>query len=212
MATAPAAVAALASALGAPNAPVADAPRMDPPAPGAITPETLARAVAAALPEGAIVVDESITEGRAIYGACTGAPPMSWLSITGGAIGIGPPLATGAAVACPDRPVVALQADGSAMYTIQALWTQAREGLNVTTVVLANRAYAILKHELRAVGANPGPCALDMLDLDRPALDFVGLARGMGVPGRRVECAHELSRAIRDAAAEPGPFVIEAVI
>ena len=208
----PAAVAALASALDAPNAPVADAPRMDAPAPGTITPETLARAVAAALPEGAVVVDESITEGRGIYGATAGCPPMSWLSITGGAIGIGPPLATGAAVACPDRPVVALQADGSAMYTIQALWTQAREGLNVTTVVLANRAYAILKHELRAVGANPGPRALDMLDLDRPALDFVGLARGMGVPGRRVECARELSQAIRDAAVEPGPFVIEAVI
>ena len=115
-------------------------------------------------------------------------------------------------MACPDRPVVALQADGSAMYTIQALWTQAREGLNVTTVVLANRSYAILKHELRAVGANPGPRALDMLDLDRPALDFLHLARGMGVPGRRVECARELSEAIRDAAAEPGPFVIEAVI
>ncbi len=208
----PAAVAALADALGAARAPAADAPRPEAPEPGAITPEALARAVAAALPEGAIVVDESITEGRAIYGATGGSPPMSWLSITGGAIGIGPPLATGAAVACPDRPVVALQADGSAMYTIQALWTQAREGLRVTTVVLANRSYAILKHELRAVGANPGPRALDMLDLDRPALDFVGLARGMGVPGRRVECARDLSQAIRDAAAEPGPFVIEAVI
>ena len=208
----PAAVAALADAVGAPSAPLADAPRAQAPAPGPITPDTLALAVAAALPEGAIVVDESITEGRGIYGATAGCPPMSWLSITGGAIGIGPPLATGAAVACPDRPVVALQADGSAMYTVQALWTQAREGLDVTTVVLANRSYAILKHELLAVGANPGPRAMGMLDLDRPALDFVSLARGMGVPGRRVECARALSEAIRDAAAEPGPFVIEAVI
>ena len=208
----PAAVAALAEAAGAEAAAGPDAPRHAAPQPGAITPESLALAVASALPEGAIVVDESITAGRGIYGATAGAPPMSWLAITGGAIGIGPPLAAGAAVACPDRPVVALQADGSAMYTIQALWTQAREGLNVTTVVLANRSYAILKHELMRVGANPGPRALGMLDLDRPALDFVSLARGMGVPGRRVECARDLARAIADAAAEPGPFVIEAAV
>jgi acetolactate synthase-1/2/3 large subunit len=135
---------------------------------------------------------------------------MSWLAITGGAIGIGPPLAAGAAVAVPDRPVVALQADGSAMYTIQALWTQAREGLNVTTIVLSNRSYKILKLELTNVGAQPGQSALDMLDLDRPALDFVAIARGMGVPGRRVEDARELMGAIRDAVREPGPFVIEA--
>ena len=208
----PAAAAALAEAVGAPQAPTADAPRPDVPAAGAITPGSLAQAVAATLPEGAIVVDESITAGREIYGASAGAPPMSWLSITGGAIGIGPPLAAGAAVACPDRPVLALQADGSAMYTVQALWTQAREGLNVTTVILANRTYAILKHELVRVGANPGPRALGMLDLDRPALDFVSLARGMGVPARRVECALDLARAIQDAVAEPGPFVIEAAL
>ena len=208
----PAALDALADALGAPRAPRPDAPLPDPPAAGPITPETLGAALAHALPEGAVVVDESITAGRLLYGATAGAPPMSWLAITGGAIGIGPPLAAGAAVASPDRPVVAMQADGSAMYTIQALWTQAREGLNVTTVVLANRAYAILKGELRAVGANPGPRALDLLDLDRPALDFVSLARGMGVPGRRVEDARELARAIAAAADEPGPMLIEAQI
>ena len=204
-------VLALADVLGAPKAPVVDASRPEAPQAGPLGPESLAAAVANALPEGAIVVDESITEGRALYDATAGAPRQSWLAITGGAIGIGPPLAAGASVACPDRPVVALQADGSAMYTIQALWTQAREGLNVTTVVLSNRSYKILKLELSNVGANPGQSALDMLDLDRPALDFVALARGMGVPGRRVEDARELTGAIRDGAGEPGPFVIEAV-
>ena len=108
--------------------------------------------------------------------------------------------------------MISAQADGSAMYTLQALWTQAREGLNVTTVIFANRSYQILKHELMAVGANPGPDALSMLDLDRPELDFVALARGMGVPGRRVEDAAELSRAIADAAREPGPYLIEAMM
>ena len=206
----PAAVAALADALGVPRAPVARAALPEAPGSGPITPASLAAAVAHALPEGAVVIDEGITEGRDLYDATAGAPPMSWLAITGGAIGIGPPLAAGAALGAPGRPVVALQADGSAMYTIQALWTQAREGLNVTTVVFANRSYAILKLELMAVGANPGPSALDMLDLDRPALDFVAIARGMGVPGRAVEDARELMVAIRDAAAEPGPFVIEA--
>lgn len=98
------------------------------------------------------------------------------------------------------------------MYTIQALWTQAREGLNVTNIIFANRSYEILKGELLNVGANPGPDALNMLDLDRPELDFVALARGMGVPGRRVEDARELQRAIEDAAQEPGPFLIEAVM
>jgi acetolactate synthase-1/2/3 large subunit len=205
-----AAIAALADAMGVPRAPVTDAPRPEAPGAGPLTPESLAAAVANALPEGAVVIDESITEGRALHDATAGAPRMSWLAITGGAIGIGPPLAAGAAVAVPDRPVVALQADGSAMYTIQALWTQAREGLNVTTIVLSNRSYKILKLELTNVGAQPGQSALDMLDLDRPALDFVAIARGMGVPGRRVEDARELMGAIRDAVREPGPFVIEA--
>jgi acetolactate synthase-1/2/3 large subunit len=204
----PAAVAALAGAAGA--RPVLPGAALPPRPEGPLTPESFAAAVAHALPEGAIVVDESITAGRGLHPATAGAARHSWLAITGGAIGIGIPLAAGAAIASPDRPVIALQADGSAMYTIQGLWTQAREGTNVTTVILANRAYQILKGELAAVGANPGPAALDMLDLDRPPLDFVSLARGMGVPGRRVEEAGELVRAIADAAAEPGPFLIEA--
>jgi acetolactate synthase-1/2/3 large subunit len=108
--------------------------------------------------------------------------------------------------------VITLQADGSAMYTVQGLWTQAREGANVTTIILANRAYEILKGELHNVGAQPGQNALDMLNLDRPDLDFVSLAKGMGVPGRRVEDVEALMRAIEDAAAEPGPFLIEAML
>lgn len=137
---------------------------------------------------------------------------MSWLSLTGGAIGIGVPLAIGAAIASPDRSVIALQADGSAMYTIQGLWTQARESLNITTVIFANRSYEILKQELYKVGTNPGPDALNMLDLTRPNLDFVSLAHGMGVPGVRVDDAQELYRMIVSAAAQPGPFLIEAVL
>jgi acetolactate synthase-1/2/3 large subunit len=170
----------------------------------------VAAAVAAAAPADAILCDESLTAGRAIYEATAGAPPHSWISITGGAIGIGPPLATGAAVARPDRPVVALQADGSAMYTIQALWTQAREGLNVTTVIFANRGYELLKQELFRVGANPGRAALDMLEMTRPEVDFLSLARGLGVEAARVEDARALSSELREAAARPGPFVIEA--
>ncbi len=206
------AAARLAERLGVGPARVADAARPAAPQAGAITADSLPAIIAAALPDGAIVIDESITSGRGIYDACAGAAPSSWLAITGGAIGIGPPLAAGAALACPDRPVIALQADGAAMYTIQALWTQAREGLNVTTIIFANRAYAILKGELMNVGANPGPRALDMLDLDRPELNFVDMARGMGVPGRRVDDAAALSRAIADAAREPGPFLIEAMM
>lgn len=207
-----AALAALADLLGARPHSGADAPRPQPPQAGALTDEALSQAIAAALPEGAIVIDEGITRARSVGALAAGAPPLSWLSITGGAIGIGVPLAAGAAVACPDRPVVALQADGSAMYTIQGLWTQAREGLNVTTIILANRSYEILKGELLRVGANPGPTALDMLDLRRPDLDFLSLARGMGVPGERVTDAAALYRAVAASVREPGPYLIEAVL
>lgn len=207
-----AAIAALADAVGATATKAKDAPRPVAPGPGALDDARLSAAIAAALPEGVIVVDERLTSAVALTQMSAGAPPMSWLSITGGSIGIGPPLAAGAAIACPDRPVVALQADGSAMYTFQALWTQAREGLNVTTIIFANRGYQILKQELYKVGANPGPDALNMLELDRPALDFVALARGMGVPAIRVEDAADLHRAIVSAVLEPGPFLIEAVL
>ena len=189
-----------------------DAPRPLAPQSSSLDETALSLAIASALPEGAIVIDEGITRARGVGGLAAGAPRLSWLSITGGSIGIGVPLAAGAAVACPDRPVVALQADGSAMYTLQGLWTQAREGLNVTTVILANRSYEILKGELFRVGANPGPTALDMLDLRRPDLDFCALARGMGVPAIRVEDAAELNRAIAASVLEPGPMLIEAIL
>ncbi|MBV0890930.1 acetolactate synthase large subunit [Paracoccus sp. Z118] len=207
-----AALAALADLVGATPARAADAPRPTAPQVGPLNDAALSQAIAAALPEGAIVVDERLTRGRDVGTFAAGAPPLSWLAITGGSIGIGIPLATGAAIACPDRPVIDLQADGSAMYTLQGLWTQAREGLNVTTVILANRSYEILKGELLRVGANPGPTALDMLDLRRPDLDFCALARGMGVPAQRVEDAAELHRAIAASVHEPGPMLIEAML
>ena len=179
---------------------------------GALTAETIAAAVGALLPEGAIVVDEAATSGIYAPGATAGAPKHDWLTLTGGAIGIGLPLSIGAAVAAPDRPVVDLQADGSAMYTIQSLWTMAREQLDVTTVLFNNRSYAILNMELQRVGATPGPKALDMLDLSRPDLSFVSLAPGMGVDAVRADDAESFSAAFERALHEPGPHLIEAVI
>ena len=154
-----------------------------------------------------------ITSGRFTAPITAHAPPHDWLQITGGAIGIGPPLALGAAVAAPERQVINLQADGSAMYTLQALWSQARTRTKVLTVIWSNRSYAILTGELMAVGAsNPGRKALDMLSLDNPALDWVSLARGMGVPGLRAKSAEAFSAAVRAGLSENGPFLIEAVI
>jgi acetolactate synthase-1/2/3 large subunit len=202
---------ALADAVGAPLDGAVLAPAVRPARPsGPLTMESLAAAVGAALPERAIVVDEGNTAGLFVPGATAGAPRHDWLTLTGGAIGIGLPAATGAAVAAPDRPVLCLQADGSAMYTLQALWTQAREGLNVTTVILANRSYAILNLELQRVGADAGgPLARRLLELTEPDLDFTALSQGMGVPARRVETAEELTSAMEASLAEDGPSVIE---
>jgi acetolactate synthase-1/2/3 large subunit len=208
---APEALEALADLLGASpdGATPAPATRPGPPA-GSLTTETLAAAIGATLPENAIVVDEGVTAGLFVSGATAGAPRHDWLTLTGGAIGIGPPAATGAAVAAPERPVLCVQADGSAMYTLQALWTQAREGLNVTTVVLANRSYAILNMELHRVGADAGGTrARRLLDLTDPVIDFVALAAGMGVAGRRVETAEALTAALQESFTEPGPSLIE---
>jgi acetolactate synthase I/II/III large subunit len=204
---------ALAEAVGAPaGAPVQEPARPGLPA-GPLTPQTFAEVVGALLPERAIVVDEANTAGAGLPWTTAGAPRHDWLTLTGGAIGQGLPVAVGAAVACPDRPVLALQADGSAMYTISALWTMAREDLDVTVVVLNNRAYAILQVEMRRVGVTePGPAAAAQLTLDRPDLDFVALARGMGVPAVRADTAPELAAAIRRALAEPGPHLIDAVL
>jgi acetolactate synthase I/II/III large subunit len=180
---------------------------------GALTPEAAAAVVGALLPEGAIVVDEAITASAAFFSGTRGAPPHDWLDVTGGAIGIGLPLATGAAISCPDRKVVCLQADGSAMYTVQALWTQAREGLDVTTIILNNRSYAILKQELANVGAvGAGRRALDMMEVDRPALDWAGLAHGMGVEAGRAKTMEGLDRQLAAGLRSEGPYLIDLVL
>ncbi|MFI5306666.1 MAG: acetolactate synthase large subunit [Polyangiales bacterium] len=180
---------------------------------GRIDAKTLGEAIAASLPENAIVADEGNTEGFLVSPFCAGAPPHDWLSNTGGSIGIGLPLAVGAAVACPDRKVVCLDGDGSAMYTIQALWTQARENLDVVNVILANRSYRILNIELQRVGAeSAGERARNLLDIGRPDLDFVAIATGMGIPAVRVEDAAELSRELERAMRERGPYLIEVVM
>jgi len=202
---------ALADAAGVParhRVPGAPAGRPDRPS-GPLTPETVAAAIGAVLPEGAIVSDEANTCGLHVPGATAGAPPHDWLTLTGGAIGQGLPVATGAAVAAPDRPVLCLEADGSAMYTLQALWTQAREGLDVTTVVFDNHAYGILAFELARVGAGEaGQAARSLLDLHRPDLDFVALASAMGVPATSVADADELVSALQRALTEPGPSLV----
>ncbi|MFF7474682.1 acetolactate synthase large subunit [Streptomyces sp. NPDC008092] len=180
---------------------------------GALTAETAAAAVGALLPEGAIVVDEANTSGLWLPAATAGGPRHDWLTLTGGAIGQGLPLAVGAAVAFPDRPVLCLEADGSAMYTISALWTQAREGLDVTTVLFANHSYAVLTMEAQRLGTPAeGHARRDLLDLSRPALDFVSLARGMGVPASRATTAEDLTAQLQKAFTEPGPHLIEAVV
>jgi acetolactate synthase-1/2/3 large subunit len=180
---------------------------------GTLTAESAAMAIGALLPEGAIVVDEANTSGLWLPGATAGAPRHDWLTLTGGAIGQGLPLAAGAAVACPDRPVLCLEADGSAMYTISALWTHGREGLDITTMIFANGSYAILNMESQRLGTRAGgPAHRDLLDLTRPGLDFVALARGMGVPASRATTAEEFTDRLREAFAEPGPHLIEAVV
>ncbi len=165
------------------------------------------------LPEQAIVIDEAVTIGRSFGPATVGAAPHDWLTVMGGSIGFGLPAAIGAAIAAPSRRVVALEGDGSAMYTIQGLWTMARENLDVTVVIMANRAYQILRGEFAGVGAGlPGRRATDMLSLDRPTLDFVAMARGMGVPASRAEDLSTFAAQFERAVAEPGPSLIELVI
>ena len=180
---------------------------------GELTAQTAAEVIGALLPEAAIVCDEANTSGLWLAGATAGAPPHDWLTLTGGAIGQGLPLAAGAAIACPGRKVLALEADGSAMYTISALWTHAREQLDITTVIFSNRSYAILSMELDRVGAAAtGEAARSLLSLSRPALDFTALAAGLGVPASRAGTAEELAAQLRHALAEPGPHLIEAII
>jgi acetolactate synthase-1/2/3 large subunit len=190
------------------------APLRRPPLPsGPLTVQNWVEVIGALLPEGAIISDEANTSGWFLPAATAGAPRHDVLTLTGGAIGQCLPLATGAAVAAPDRPVIALESDGSALYTISALWTQAREHLDVTTVLLNNRAYAILRMELQRVGAqSSGPRANELLDLSHPDLDFVRIAEGMGVPATRATTAEELADQFRRAIAEPGPHLIDAAV
>jgi acetolactate synthase I/II/III large subunit len=177
---------------------------------GPITIPGLSAAIGAVLPENTVVVDESMTSGRGLMEATVGAGAHDWLANTGGSIGIAMPLAVGAAVACPDRRVLCLSADGSGMYTLQALWTMAREGLNVTTVVYANRMYGVLKREFSSLGlGQPGKRALDMFEIGRPDLDWVSLAKGMGVPGWRVNSLEEFAQRLRSGFASEGPSLIQ---
>jgi acetolactate synthase-1/2/3 large subunit len=173
--------------------------------------DRVAQAIAALIPEDAIVVDEGITSSAPVQAATETARAHDWLSLTGGAIGDALPVATGAAVACPGRKVVALEGDGSGMYTLQSLWTMARERLDVTVVIFANRGYQILRLEMAAVGAAPGRNAARMFDVEDPTLDWVALAKGHGVDGVRVTDSDQFVAAFGGAMNRKGPFLIEVV-
>jgi acetolactate synthase-1/2/3 large subunit len=180
---------------------------------GELNPLTAGQVIAHYLPSGAIISDEGATAGGGIHRFAANIEPHDHLALTGGAIGQGVPAATGAAVACPDRKVVCLEGDGSGMYTLQALWTQAREALDVTTLIFANRSYAILNIELARVGAGiPGPKAVSMLDLHNPELDWVKLASGMGVEASRATTVEEFAARFESAMKNRGPRLIEVVV
>ena len=208
-----AALVALGDALGAPEPPPQSRQPVEEHPAGPLTPATLALSVAATQPEHAIVVDESITTGfvyRTIHDRCL---DHDWIPLSGGAIGQGIPSATGSAIAAPDRPVIALVGDGSAMYSVQALWTQARMGLNVTTVICSNRQYAILLEEYRRADlGEPSPTGSAILNLTEPCIGWPNLASSLGVPGVEVSTADELRESLEQALEEPGPHLIAAQI
>jgi len=180
---------------------------------GELDVRAVAAAVGALMPEGAIVSDEGNTSGLFASSLTAGCPPHDWLFLTGGAIGQGLPVAVGAATACPDRPVLALQADGSSLYTLQSWWTMARYGLDVTTVLFNNHSYAILNMELERAGTEgAGTKAREMLDLSHPDIDFAALARGMGLTAWRSTTAEEFAAHLAAALATPGPTLVEAVL
>jgi acetolactate synthase-1/2/3 large subunit len=179
---------------------------------GRINQYTAGQVIARHLPEGAILADEGATATGGTMVATVTGPPHEHMPLTGGSIGQGIPLATGAAVACPDRKVVCIQGDGGAMYTIQALWTQAREKLDVTTVIFSNRKYQILIGELANVGANPGRTAMDMLDLGNPDLNWPGLANAMGIEAARTDTAEGFTDLLASSLKRSGPFLIELLV
>ena len=193
--------------------PVPDNPRPALPKGAALTPDAIGRALASLLPEGSILSDEMVSSGEAVLRHLSSAPSYDLLPVTGGAIGQGLPVALGAALACPNRKVIALEADGSGMYTLQSLWTMARERLDVVTVILANRRYRILDIEMQRTGAGEmGPMANDMVDIGRPDLNWVKLSEGMGVPATRATTADEFVTQFRAAVSQAGPTLIEAVL
>lgn len=175
--------------------------------------EAIGSAIAALLPQNAIIVDEGVTGGLAVYLLTEGAAFHDWLTLTGGAIGQGLPVALGAAIARPSQKVIALQADGSAMYTVQALWSMVREQTDVTVVLLNNRSYAILAIELDRVGAgSDNDKTRSLLDLSRPDMDFCAIAKGLGMRASRASTGSEFTQQFRDAMATPGPCLIEAMV
>jgi acetolactate synthase-1/2/3 large subunit len=205
-------LAALCDAAGADATVRAAVGRVETPEPsGALQPQTICQAIARYLPDNAIVVDEGITSSLALYPALAGAPPHEYLACKGGSIGYGVPVATGAAVAARGRRVIAYVGDGSAAYTIQGLWTQAREGLDVTTIILANDKYAVLQMELMRAGGALEGAGSDLTELNRPSLDFEALAKGFGVPGRTVRDVDSFVKAFRESLATAGPMLINCV-
>lgn len=204
---------ALADELDAKTSGVIQALALPPPPDGPLTAEAASITIARAIPEQAIVVDEGITVGFPAYAHSASAARHDWLFITGGGIGWAMPVAVGAAVAAPDRKVLCLQGDGGAMYTIQALWTMARERLDVTTVVFSNRGYLILDIELQRHGLGPaGANARRMMDMDDPSIDFVKLAEAQGVDSHRVNDCRGLEDVLKNCLKEPGPHFIEAMM
>jgi len=204
----------LLDALGGPKVAPRRQERIDYAVPtGKLEPTSIAHALAAAMPEHCILVDESLTTGRETMGLTAGALPHDTIQNMGGSIGYGTPVATGAALACPDRRVFCMVGDGSAMYTIQSLWTQAREGLNVTTIIFANHSYQILKTEFANMGFGaPGPQALAMIDIDKPRIDWVAMGTSMGVPSQRVTTAEDFHKSMVNSVREAGPVLIEVAL
>ena len=182
---------------------------------GALDVNKAAVTVAHFLPENAVVVDESITSGMSIFPLTSAAQPHDWLNLTGGSIGWGLPASVGAAIACPDRRVICLEGDGSAMYTIQSLWTMARENLDVTVVIFNNKKYSVLEMEFARTGARggvPGPNAASVLDIGSPNMDFVAMAQGMGVEASRATTAEEFNAQFEQAVKAKGPRLIDAIV
>jgi acetolactate synthase I/II/III large subunit len=208
-----AALAALAGALGAADATPKRAELNLPALPdGTLTPSKIGTALAALLPEGAVVVDESITTGRSFLADTAGSRPHDWILPTGGSIGYALACAAGAAIACPDRKVIVLESDGSGMYMPQALWTHAREQLNILTLVFANHSYQILRNEMSNVGATPGAKAGPLMDIGSPRIDWVALARTFGLPASRAQTTDELIRHLQAGLATGGPALIEVAL